>query len=115
MNTIGSVYYGWAFLIVCGGGSYYFAKRSINADRAERAALEAQRRAKFQKSLDLQYRQAQQQKTAGAGDGRANPSVEAGTHADPSPAAGHKSKYGASEPYISPKGDRFSRIGREER
>lgn len=111
MNTIGSVYYGWAFLILCGGGSYYFAKRSINADRAERAALEAQRRAKFQKSLDMQYRQAQQRR----GDESAEASGEAGVGADPSPGAGHKSKYEASEPYVSPKGDRFSRIGREER
>lgn len=44
MPQIGSVYYGWAFLILCGGGSYYFAKRSINADRYERQATENERR-----------------------------------------------------------------------
>lgn len=40
MNTINSVYYGWGFLILCGGGSYYFAKRSINSERYSRQSQE---------------------------------------------------------------------------
>ncbi|OAL51502.1 hypothetical protein IQ07DRAFT_630370 [Pyrenochaeta sp. DS3sAY3a] len=44
MNTIKSVYYGWGTLIVAGGGAYYFAKRSINADRAAKAELDRQKR-----------------------------------------------------------------------
>ncbi|KAJ9640067.1 hypothetical protein H2199_006301 [Coniosporium tulheliwenetii] len=48
MNTIRSVWYGWGVLIVAGGGAYYFAKKSINADRAERAA-DRQRKAYLQR------------------------------------------------------------------
>ncbi|KAL6704514.1 hypothetical protein ACN47E_008143 [Coniothyrium glycines] len=44
MNTIKSVYYGWATLIVAGGGAYFFAKRSINADRAAKAEADRQKR-----------------------------------------------------------------------
>lgn len=51
MNTINSVYYGWGFLILCGGGSYYFAKRSINADRHSRASAENERRQKHNRQI----------------------------------------------------------------
>lgn len=37
MNTKTSVAYGWGILVLAGGGVYYFAKRSINSERAERA------------------------------------------------------------------------------
>ena len=46
MNTRASVAYGWGLLCLAGGGAYYFAKRSINADREERAALVESRRQK---------------------------------------------------------------------
>ncbi|KKZ66351.1 hypothetical protein EMCG_07952 [[Emmonsia] crescens] len=36
MNTIKSTWLGWGSLCVAGGGAYYFAKKSINADRAHR-------------------------------------------------------------------------------
>jgi hypothetical protein len=36
--------YGWGTLIVAGGGAYYFAKRSINADRAAKADIDRQKR-----------------------------------------------------------------------
>jgi hypothetical protein len=36
--------YGWATLIVAGGGAYFFAKRSINADRAAKAEADRQKR-----------------------------------------------------------------------
>lgn len=36
--------YGWGTLIVAGGGAYYFAKKSINADRARKAELDHQKR-----------------------------------------------------------------------
>ena len=36
--------YGWAAFIAAGGGAYYFAKRSINADRAHKAEIEHQKR-----------------------------------------------------------------------
>ncbi|KAL1596991.1 hypothetical protein SLS60_008573 [Paraconiothyrium brasiliense] len=42
MNT--TYDYGWGTLIVAGGGAYYFAKRSINEDRARKADLDAQKR-----------------------------------------------------------------------
>ncbi|KAF1847857.1 uncharacterized protein K460DRAFT_333294 [Cucurbitaria berberidis CBS 394.84] len=44
MNTVKSVYYGWGTLIVAGGGAYFFAKRSINADRAAKAEVDRQKR-----------------------------------------------------------------------
>ncbi|KAF1969766.1 hypothetical protein BU23DRAFT_557392 [Bimuria novae-zelandiae CBS 107.79] len=56
MNTVKSVYYGWATLIVAGGGAYVFAKRSINADRARKADLDAQKRA-AQFQLEQAYAQ----------------------------------------------------------
>ncbi|OSS46859.1 hypothetical protein B5807_09069 [Epicoccum nigrum] len=46
MNTVKSVYYGWATLIAAGGGAYYFAKKSINADRAAKAEADRQKRAR---------------------------------------------------------------------
>ncbi|KAJ4377210.1 hypothetical protein N0V83_000033 [Neocucurbitaria cava] len=36
--------YGWGTLIVAGGGAYFFAKRSINADRAAKAEADRQKR-----------------------------------------------------------------------
>ncbi|KAF2845120.1 hypothetical protein T440DRAFT_472861 [Plenodomus tracheiphilus IPT5] len=51
MNTVKSVYYGWGTLIVAGGGAYYFAKRSINADRAHKAELD---RIKRQRTWELE-------------------------------------------------------------
>ncbi|KAF2685452.1 hypothetical protein K458DRAFT_430957 [Lentithecium fluviatile CBS 122367] len=36
--------YGWGTLIVAGGGAYYFAKKSINADRARKAEADYQKR-----------------------------------------------------------------------
>ncbi|KAH6638821.1 hypothetical protein C7974DRAFT_409825 [Boeremia exigua] len=44
MNTVKSVYYGWATLIAAGGGAYYFAKKSINAERAAKAEADRQKR-----------------------------------------------------------------------
>jgi hypothetical protein len=53
-NTSSS--YGWGTLIVAGGGAYYFAKRSINEDRARKADIETQKRlAQYQ--LEQAYQQ----------------------------------------------------------
>jgi hypothetical protein len=49
---ISSVYYGWGFLILCGGGSYYFAKKSVTKDRYERKAMENDRRYRQSQILD---------------------------------------------------------------
>ncbi|KAF1962530.1 hypothetical protein CC80DRAFT_589046 [Byssothecium circinans] len=54
MNTVKSVYYGWGTLIVAGGGAYYFAKRSINAERAAKAQADHEKRAR-QYNLEQQY------------------------------------------------------------
>lgn len=126
MNTINSVYYGWAFLIACGGGSYYMAKRSLAADREQRAALEYERRRRYAELSTSNPSSrispsaahglnpsAKQRNTPASVEDMGGPSGEA--RADPSPAAAEipKSKWEASEPYRSPRGDRFSRIGRE--
>lgn len=104
MNTRASVAYGWGILIAAGGGAYYFAKRSINNDRAERAAAEERRRATIQR---LQYGTPPPPKQS---DSHANPGKDA-HEGEVAPAATRdvpKSKYESSEPYRSPKGDRFS-------
>ncbi|KAF3009655.1 hypothetical protein E8E13_007874 [Curvularia kusanoi] len=54
MNTVKSVYYGWATLIAAGGGAYYFAKKEINADRAARAEADRQKRVR-QFQLDQEH------------------------------------------------------------
>lgn len=94
-----------------GGGAYYFAKKSINADRAERHA-EDQRRRRLAKSLDGRPTSTPHPQADVAG----SPSQEA-SH-DPAPTrhapenehqrVKEKSKYEASEPFRSTKGDRFS-------
>ncbi|KAI5799440.1 hypothetical protein FPQ18DRAFT_399406 [Pyronema domesticum] len=73
--------YGWGALIVAGGGAYYFAKREIDADRR-------------QKHIDMVEKQRKQHLMEQA---------EFGNNPDRP-----RSKYEASVPYISPKGDRFS-------
>ncbi|KAF2090751.1 hypothetical protein K490DRAFT_53709 [Saccharata proteae CBS 121410] len=114
MNTIRSTIYGWGALIVAGGGAYYFAKKNINAERAEKAAADRRRK-------EMQIRLEHGDMTASSGnaasaDSASNPSQEAS--ADPAPTRHapetqgqqvfEKSKYEASDPFRSRKGDRFS-------
>jgi uncharacterized protein HemX len=98
-----SVAYGWGVLILAGGGAYYFAKRSINADREERAAMNERRRQAQRPARSAQNSSFQD---------RPSPSQEGG--ADPAPVShaqeemAAKGKYEAAEPFRSRKGDRFS-------
>ncbi|KAI7521044.1 hypothetical protein KC331_g19941 [Hortaea werneckii] len=127
MNTIRSVGYGWAVLIVAGGGSYYFAKRSINADREARAE-DAERRRQQRERMRVQAAfenkssatpsgpsTLKRQAAATGGDDNPSPSRQA-TEGDPAPVthaqeeAATKGKYEAAEPFRSRKGDRFSSI-----
>ncbi|KAF2125371.1 hypothetical protein P153DRAFT_348476 [Dothidotthia symphoricarpi CBS 119687] len=126
MNTVKSVYYGWGTLIAAGGGAYYFAKKSINADRAAKAEAD---RVKRQRQYQLEQSLASsasttpisgagavtQGKTGGQGGSpggeMGNPSVQASQ--DPAATRhegeeGAKSKYEASGVFRSRKGDRFS-------
>lgn len=118
-----------------GGGAYYFAKQSINADRTSRYEGERKRKAQ-QAVMEAEHRrqvtQTQPQSSSPADDGslkRANmtrfqsaaddvasPSSEA-SH-DPAPTRHEpeteaekvleKSKYETAVPYRPPKGNRFS-------
>lgn len=105
-NTNCSYSYGWGVLILAGGGAYYFAKKSINKDRAERAEADNKRRMQM-RELQNRYPVPPQKQ-----DSHANPSKEATE--DMSPASGHAAESGAhspfesSAPYRSKKGDRFS-------
>jgi len=106
MNTKASVAYGWGILVAAGGGAYYFAKRSINADRLERAETEEKRRQSMQR---LQYGNPPPPKKA---DRHASPGNDA-HEGEVSPAAGHVEdvptpKFASKEPFRSKKGDRFS-------
>lgn len=102
--------YGWGVLILAGGGAYYFAKRSINADREERALAMERRRQATRPVRASDIAGASSSSKNGASD-RPSPSMEAG--ADPAP-VGHvgeevpKGKFEAAEPFRSRKGDRFS-------
>ena len=107
MNTRASVAYGWGILCLAGGGAYYFAKRSINSDRAERAMAEEQRRQQRERlrAADVAMREGPAKKRA--------PNAEKVNHSDPAPVehaqAPHEdSPWEQKEVFRSKKGDRFS-------
>ncbi|KAL9594442.1 MAG: hypothetical protein Q9219_007035 [cf. Caloplaca sp. 3 TL-2023] len=115
MNTIRSTWIGWGTLIVAGGGAYYFAKRSINADKAARHEADMKRRRlseSFEYSAKKEPPKAHHREVDHAG----SPSTEA-SH-DPAPTnhssdngrskAPEQSKYEAVVPYRARRGDRFS-------
>jgi hypothetical protein len=104
---------------VAGGAAYYFAKKSINEDRANRFEAE-QRRRRIQESLEYSATHPPHSSKTNGGPARSDstgsPSQEAAL--DPAP-TGHapqteeqrvreKSKYETSEPFRAKKGDRFS-------
>jgi hypothetical protein len=121
-------------LCVAGGGAYYFAKKSINADRAARHEAEAKKQARLRRleqnatpsTADQTYTKPKKVKTdlEGGGAGARGKGLDRG--GDPSSdarvdvaAGGHspetmdqkireRSKYEAAEPYRSKKGDRLS-------
>lgn len=113
--------------LTAGGGAYYFAKRSINADR--QARLEDARKKKYMiDSLEHSNNVPTKNLSAsamGGTDGTATPartdpsgSPSQEASGDPAPTRHapategqrvvEKSKYESSAPYRSPKGDRFS-------
>ncbi|KLJ12178.1 hypothetical protein EMPG_09606 [Blastomyces silverae] len=127
---------GWGSLCVAGGGAYYFAKKSINADRAQRheeaqrRKEEAYRREYSAKPPSSTSTTMSSQSPSSSGGGLANaarangaagmddtgsPSREAGhdpaaTRHEPETQAervNEKGKYEASEQYTSRKGNRL--------
>lgn len=111
------------FLPLAGSGAYYFAKQSINADRAARYEAEIKRKAQLKAMEDEHRRQADtSQKRANmtrfqnATDDVASPSAEA-SH-DPAPTRHEpmterdrvmeKGKYETAEPFRPPPGNRLS-------
>ena len=52
--------YGWGVLCVAGGGAYYFAKRSINSDRAARHEIEFKKQARLRQLEQSAYAQPSQ-------------------------------------------------------
>lgn len=99
-------------LILAGGGAYYFAKRSINADREERALAMERRRQATRPLRSSDLGPATFNSASSAQQDRPSPSQEAA--ADPAPVThvqedmSAKGKYEAAEPFRSRKGDRFS-------
>ncbi|KAF2140350.1 uncharacterized protein K452DRAFT_274057 [Aplosporella prunicola CBS 121167] len=122
MNTIRSTAYGWGVLIVAGGGAYVFAKKQINAERAEKAATDRRRKEQQQRLEASAYMPSSNttgavpMSAADATGPSASPSQQASQ--DPAPTRHapetegqrvfEKSKYEAAEPFRSRKGDRFS-------
>ncbi|CAK7202096.1 hypothetical protein SEUCBS139899_004816 [Sporothrix eucalyptigena] len=123
MNTVRSFWLGWGSLCVAGGAAYYFAKKSINADR--QARLNEQRRKKSvidslehtNANSSAMNSQLAAAAAAARTDAVGSPSQESSS-GDPAPTRHapatesqrvlEKSKYEASVPFQSPKGDRFS-------
>lgn len=105
-NQKASVAYGWGVLILAGGGAYYFAKRSINADREERAAMNERRRQAMrpQRPAPTSQNPSNQDRPSPSQEGGADPAPV--THAQEELSA--RGKYEAAEPFRSRKGDRFS-------
>jgi len=103
-------------LCVAGGGAYYFAKRSINADKKARHEADMKRRQAVQSSDDYSMPTPPKKKKRRTVDYTSSPSTEA-SH-DPAPTrhapenegqqVQEKSKYEASVPFRSKRGDRFS-------
>lgn len=117
-----------------GGGAYYFAKQSINADRAARYEAEIKRKAQMKAmeaedrrqtatsvptpvpSDDPSLKRANMTQFQNAPDDVASPSAEA-SH-DPAPTrhepmndndrVAEKGKYEAAAPFRPPRGNRFS-------
>ncbi|RAL09168.1 uncharacterized protein BO97DRAFT_352349, partial [Aspergillus homomorphus CBS 101889] len=128
---------GWGTLCVAGGGAYYFAKKSINADRQSRfetemkrkaqlAAMEAEHRRQSAAALQSNSvpvpsddpsmkRAAQLARSQNAADDVASPSAEAShdpaaTRHEPETEADRvveKGKYEAAQPFRPPKGNRL--------
>ena len=107
-----------ANILKAGGSAYYFAKKSINADRAARFEADQKRR-QMQESLEYNTSHSSSAKQNGGpptSDHSGSPSQEA--TADPAPTSHapesegqrvrERSKYETSEPFRSKKGDRFS-------
>ncbi|KAA6406549.1 MAG: hypothetical protein FRX48_09714 [Lasallia pustulata] len=116
MNTIRSTWIGWGSLIIAGGGAYYFAKRSVNADRAARHEADLKRR-RLTESLEYSAKAAPaKQNQHKSADHAGSPSMEASIDLAPTQhgreaegqQAQEKSKYEASQPFRARKGDRFS-------
>lgn len=122
--TSGFARYGWGVLCVAGGGAYYFAKRSINSERAARFEAEQNKQARLRRLEASSYLEpSSKSKTKARAstnskglDHAGSPSSEISEDVAPvghAPVDGEqkireRSKYEAAEPYRSKKGDRFS-------
>ena len=102
-----------------GGGSYYFAKKSINADKKARHEADMKRR-HLTESLEYSAstKPAHRKVHHTAADHAASPSTEASATHDPTPIVHapevrdqqveEKSRFEPRQPYRGKRGDRFS-------
>jgi len=114
MNTVRSTWFGWAGLCVAGGGSYYFAKKSINADKKKRFEADMKRK-QIEARMEEEERShhhapppSSRKGKAGGPSGEASFDPAATDHAEGGGKPAQKSKYEPTEPYRTKKGDRFS-------
>lgn len=126
MNTIRSLWYGWGVLCVAGGGAYYFAKKSVNADRMARFEADQKKKARLRRLEASSIPFNDTSTTPKAKSKNPSDSTRLDHAGDPSSeiseeaaAVGHapvnseqklreRSKYEAAEPYRSKPGDRLS-------
>ena len=92
-------------MIEAGGGAYYFAKVSIDADKKERFENQ-QKRQRLAASFEKQSMQAKPPKSKEAHDKQYPASLVAGEQEQSK--TKERSKYEPSEVYRTRKGDRFS-------
>ncbi|KAK6354626.1 hypothetical protein TWF696_003766 [Orbilia brochopaga] len=123
MNTVKSFWIGWGSLVVGGGAAYYFAKKSIDADRREKHMQRIIAQKKYEE-LEAIGRGATSSSTAappasGTTEGaRDQLAAQLSEIQEPAPTrhtpdnederVNSKSKFEASQPYRARKGDRFS-------
>ncbi|KAF3919067.1 hypothetical protein ABW21_db0203371 [Orbilia brochopaga] len=119
MNTVKSFWIGWGSLVVGGGAAYYFAKKSIDADRREKHMQRILAQRKYEE-LEASGRGttgavSPPTGTEGARDQLAaqlseiqEPAPTRHTPDDEDERVAAKSKFEAAQPYRARKGDRLS-------
>ncbi|MCJ1257661.1 hypothetical protein MMC24_005487 [Lignoscripta atroalba] len=115
-NILAWDFHASAYVSTAGGGAYYFAKKSINADKKARHEADLRRR-QLAESLEYNATHSRsKERYHKIADHASDPSGEVTD--DPAPTrhppenqeqrVKEKSKYEASEPFRAKKGDRFS-------
>ncbi|TQS34965.1 hypothetical protein Golomagni_04633 [Golovinomyces magnicellulatus] len=105
MNTV-SDSVGWGALCVAGGGAYYFAKKSINADKLARFEAEQKRKRLQASYMNSSTKSSPQMNNHAQQD--ISETAPGNQSSEPVDKEVEKSKYEPIRTFKSMKGDRFS-------